>query len=57
MQEERLIPCRSGQDLPGTSCATSIRTMTSALAAMDKLKYWMPVDWYNGGMEHVDPDM
>jgi leucyl-tRNA synthetase len=24
-----------------------------ALAAMDKLKYWMDVDWYNGGMEHV----
>ncbi len=24
-----------------------------ALAAEDKLKYWMPVDWYNGGMEHV----
>ncbi|MBR5825573.1 MAG: leucine--tRNA ligase, partial [Clostridia bacterium] len=23
------------------------------LANMDKLKYWMPVDWYNGGMEHV----
>ena len=22
-------------------------------AAKDKLKYWMPVDWYNGGMEHV----
>ena len=20
---------------------------------MDKLKYWLPVDWYNGGMEHV----
>ena len=19
----------------------------------DKLKYWLPVDWYNGGMEHV----
>ncbi|MCD8224076.1 MAG: leucine--tRNA ligase [Clostridiales bacterium] len=19
----------------------------------EKLKYWMPVDWYNGGMEHV----
>ncbi len=19
----------------------------------DKLKYWMPVDWYNGGMEHT----
>ena len=23
------------------------------LADPDKLKYWMPVDWYNGGMEHV----
>ncbi|MBQ7182475.1 MAG: leucine--tRNA ligase [Clostridia bacterium] len=24
-----------------------------ALADMDALKYWMPVDWYNGGMEHT----
>lgn len=24
-----------------------------ALAAADKLKYWLQVDWYNGGMEHV----
>ncbi|MBO4890849.1 MAG: leucine--tRNA ligase [Lachnospiraceae bacterium] len=24
-----------------------------ALADPEKLKYWMPVDWYNGGMEHV----
>lgn len=23
------------------------------LASLDKLKYWLPVDWYNGGMEHV----
>ncbi len=23
------------------------------LADMDKLNYWLPVDWYNGGMEHV----
>ncbi len=23
------------------------------LANKDKLKYWLPVDWYNGGMEHV----
>ncbi len=23
------------------------------LADMNKLNYWMPVDWYNGGMEHV----
>ena len=25
----------------------------SALASEEALKYWMPVDWYNGGMEHV----
>ncbi|MBR7083530.1 MAG: class I tRNA ligase family protein, partial [Clostridia bacterium] len=25
----------------------------NALADIEKLKYWMPVDWYNGGMEHV----
>ena len=25
----------------------------NAFADYDKLKYWMPVDWYNGGMEHV----
>ena len=24
-----------------------------ALADPEKLKYWMPVDWYNGGMEHT----
>ncbi len=24
-----------------------------ALADKKKLKYWMPVDWYNGGMEHT----
>ena len=28
-----------------------------AFADMDKLKYWMPVDWYNGGMEHVTRHM
>ena len=22
-------------------------------ASQEALKYWMPVDWYNGGMEHV----
>ena len=26
---------------------------SDALAAEDKLRYWLPVDWYNGGMEHV----
>ncbi|MCI6238994.1 MAG: leucine--tRNA ligase [Lachnospiraceae bacterium] len=28
-----------------------------AFADPDKLKYWMPVDWYNGGMEHVTRHM
>lgn len=27
------------------------------LAAKEKLNYWMPVDWYNGGMEHVTRHM
>ena len=26
---------------------------TEALASKEALKYWMPVDWYNGGMEHT----
>ncbi len=26
-------------------------------ANAEKLKYWMPVDWYNGGMEHVTRHM
>ncbi len=28
-------------------------TNTQALAGKEALKYWMPVDWYNGGMEHT----
>ena len=27
------------------------------LADPEKLQYWMPVDWYNGGMEHVTRHM
>ena len=26
-------------------------------ASQESLKYWMPVDWYNGGMEHVTRHM
>ena len=26
---------------------------TKELASKEALKYWLPVDWYNGGMEHT----
>ncbi len=26
---------------------------TEALASPEAMKYWLPVDWYNGGMEHT----
>ncbi len=29
----------------------------SEFASQEALKYWMPVDWYNGGMEHVTRHM
>ena len=29
----------------------------NAIADVEKLKYWLPVDWYNGGMEHVTRHM
>ncbi len=25
----------------------------SEFASMEELKYWLPIDWYNGGMEHT----
>ena len=30
---------------------------TEALADRAKMDYWLPVDWYNGGMEHVTRHM
>ncbi len=30
---------------------------TECFADKDKLDYWLPVDWYNGGMEHVTRHM
>ncbi len=30
---------------------------SECFADQEKLKYWLPVDWYNGGMEHVTRHM
>ncbi|MBO5415445.1 MAG: leucine--tRNA ligase [Clostridia bacterium] len=30
---------------------------STGIADMEKMKYWLPVDWYNGGMEHVTRHM
>ena len=30
---------------------------SECLASKENLEYWMPVDWYNGGMEHVTRHM
>ncbi len=30
---------------------------TNEFASKEALEYWMPVDWYNGGMEHVTRHM
>ncbi len=30
---------------------------TNAFADREKMNYWLPVDWYNGGMEHVTRHM
>ena len=30
---------------------------SEVFADAEKLKYWLPVDWYNGGMEHVTRHM
>ena len=52
MQSAKPIPCRSGRVPAGISCDTVI-LITMRNLPLKKLDYWMPVDWYNGGMEHT----
>ena len=54
---EKQTQCPSGQVLRGTSCVTVIPNNDKEFASQEALKYWMPVDWYNGGMEHVTRHM
>jgi len=32
-------------------------TNSDAFASQEAMKYWLPIDWYNGGMEHVTRHM
>ena len=38
---------------PGTSCATPIRTTTRLRSTATIVDYWMPIDQYVGGIDHV----
>ena len=48
----RQIPCLSGRLLLVFLRYTDPKN-TEALASPEALNYWLPVDWYNGGMEHT----
>ena len=50
--DAKLIRCQTGPDRLGISFDIVIQN-DKQLAASDKLKYWTPVDIYNGGMEHT----
>ena len=49
----RLTPCPSGPVPPGISLRHMDPHNDKALASPEALKYWSPVDWANGGMEHT----
>lgn len=55
--KEKLIRCLNGREVLGIFFATLDPKNKTAFADQAKLKYWMPVDWYNGGMEHVTRHM
>ena len=37
----------------GTSCVSAIRRTTSCRSIRQQAAYWMPVDFYSGGVEHA----
>ena len=52
-QSVRQIQCLSGLVLSWYFLRYIDQPNDEALASKEALKYWLPVDWYNGGMEHT----
>ncbi len=47
------IQCHNGQVVVGIIYVTSILKNENMLADPEKLKHWLPVDLYIGGVEHA----
>ena len=53
LQSGRPIPCPSGLVPRWYFLRYCDPHNDKELASKEALDYWMPVDWYNGGMEHT----
>ena len=56
-QDGKPTPCPSGQGSSWYFLRYCDPHNDKEFASQEALKYWMPVDWYNGGMEHVTRHM